>query len=238
MDHPFRVNPLSLLFTNRAFAKHFRWEPEQGARLFKLERATGRFTAYECEPFFCFHVINQFEEGDEVILDFLGFDDASIVSKLTLDSLAGGVPPVTAKPLRARLSPGKQRVELEPLSSLAFEFPAIDFTRSGGRAYGSVWGAALESYETTRSAIVRVEPESGRLTHHAEAGVTFGEPVFVGDPSAARAEQGVILTVGTREGEDRSILRVLEAQSLEPLATLEIDLALPLGFHGNFALAR
>src|SRR5690606_12806043 len=116
MDHPLRVSPLSMLFTNKAFAKHFVWEPERGARLWKLDRASGRFTAYECEPFFCFHVINQFEDGDDVVLDFLGFDDASIISKLSLESIAGGVPPVTARPLRARLSPGKKRVELEPLA--------------------------------------------------------------------------------------------------------------------------
>src|SRR5690606_8967477 len=64
MDHPLRVSPLSMLFTNKAFAKHFVWEPERGARLWKLDRASGSFSAYECEPFFCFHVINQFEEGD------------------------------------------------------------------------------------------------------------------------------------------------------------------------------
>jgi beta,beta-carotene 9',10'-dioxygenase len=238
MDHPFRVSPVGMLFSNRAFVNHFKWEPEKGARLWKLDRATQRFTAYECDTFFCFHVINQFEDGDDVVLDFLGYDDPSVISRLSLDSLVGSVPPVTARPMRARLSPGKKRAELEQLSPLAFEFPAIDYARCNGRAYGAVWGGALASLEDTRSAIVRLDLASGRVTSHADPDVTFGEPIFVGDPASSRDEEGVILAVGTRESADRSMLRVLDATSLEPLATLEIDVALPLGFHGSFALAR
>lgn len=237
MDHPFRVNPASMLFSNRAFAKHFRWEPEKGARLLRVDRETGEVTPYDCPPFFCFHVINQFDDGDDVVLDFVGFDDATIVDQLYLPELDRQFPPATARPLRARLRKGHARAELEPLADVRMEFPQVDYARRHGRRYARAWGTAIGHRDGKDSAILRIDLEHGDVAMHDEPGVVFGEPVFVGHPDGA-PEEGVILTVGTREGRDESILRVLDAERLEPIATLSIDIALPLGFHGNFARAR
>jgi carotenoid cleavage dioxygenase-like enzyme len=51
-----------------------------------------------------------------------------------------------------------------------------------------------------------------------ESDVVYGEPVFVPKPGAARATEGVVLTVGSHVHEDRATMTVLDADSLEPVA--------------------
>ena len=36
---------------------------------------------------FCFHHVNAFEDGDDLTVDLLAYDDASVVRALTLDRL-------------------------------------------------------------------------------------------------------------------------------------------------------
>ena len=58
--------------------------------------------------------------------------------------------------------------------------------------------------------------------------------VLVPAPSARREDDAVLLTVGAAAEGDRSVLVVLDAATLEPLAHAEVPLPIPLGFHGSF----
>ncbi|MDB4972890.1 MAG: 15,15 beta carotene dioxygenase [Myxococcaceae bacterium] len=237
VDHPFTVNPLKLLFSNHGISEAFRWQPERGTRLWKLERSSGKWSEYLTEALFCFHTVNTFEDGDDVVLDFLAYEDASIVTRLSTARLAAeGLPTMTARFVRARLSPGKKHVQLEELSKQRFEFPNIAYRLQHGRRYDTAWGAALDqtAEHSAQSAIVRVDLQSGETTRFSEPGMTYGEPVFVPRPGAARPDDGVVLAVGSAADGPYSCLAVLDATRLEPLARCQVELSLPLGFHGNF----
>jgi carotenoid cleavage dioxygenase-like enzyme len=43
--HPLLVEPLQMLWSNRGFIDHFRWRPQEGTRLAKMNRATGALDA-------------------------------------------------------------------------------------------------------------------------------------------------------------------------------------------------
>lgn len=234
IDHPLRVNPLQMLFSNRGAIEHYKWEPSRGCFLWKLERASGRLTRYETEPMFCFHTVHQFEDGADVVLDLLVSRDASLIGELRTERLVRAFPCTDARLVRARLAPGKSEVQLEPLSSQRFEFPQIAYRARQGVRHRAVWGAALDFRREPSSEIVRIDLEGDRVTRFAEQGFTFGEPVFVARPDGATPEDGVLLSVGSSATSERSQLVVLDATHLEPLARVEVDAALPLGFHGNF----
>ncbi len=234
IEHPYTLNPLKLLFSNRPFIDAFVWQPERGTKLWKLDRASGRFTAYRTEALFCFHIANAFDDGDDTVLDFVAYDDASIVSRLQTAQLdEAGLPRLTPRLVRARLSPGTERAALEPLSDTGFEFPSLSYRADNGHAYQNVWGARFT--EDAASQIVRVEPGKGDRARFSEPDYLYGEPVFVARPGATRSDHGVVITVGCHRERERSTLAVLDATTLEPLARAHVDLWLPLGFHGNFS---
>jgi beta,beta-carotene 9',10'-dioxygenase len=238
--HPYTVNPLRLLFSNRGYIEPFRWQPERGTTLWKLDRATGRFTDYQTEPLFCFHTVNTFEDGDDVVLDFLAFDDPSVVGRVATARLeAEGMPTFLPRLVRARLSPGKRHADLTTLTDTRFEFPNIAYRAQHGRPYRTAWGVSIDAGGAggLTSEVVRVDLERDAVVRFSEPEVTYGEPVFVPRPGAAREDEGVILTVGSDTQRERSLLAVLDATTLEPLARCEVGLSLPLGFHGNFRAA-
>ncbi|HXX46644.1 MAG TPA: carotenoid oxygenase family protein, partial [Myxococcota bacterium] len=63
-----------------------------------------------------------------------------------------------------------------------------------------------------------------------------GEPVFVPLRPGAPEGEGVLLATVYREAERRSDLLVLDAENVEkdPLATIELPVRIPFGFHGNW----
>lgn len=237
VDHPLTVNPLTLLWSNRGFIEHFKWQPERGTRLWKLRRDSGVWTDYQTEALFCFHTVNTFDDGDDVVVDFLAFDDPSAVAFFKTERLASGaLPPFLPRYVRARLSPGKRHAELELLSGQGFELPNIAYRQLHGKPYETVWGAALaeDGKQGWSSEIVRVALEKDAVARFSEPHMTYGEPVFVPRPGSANADEGVVLTVGSHAVDERSVLAVLDATTLEPLARCQVDSSIPLGFHGNY----
>jgi beta,beta-carotene 9',10'-dioxygenase len=233
VDHPLRANPVRMLFSNRGYIDHFRWRPERGTRLWKLERRSGKFTAYETEPLFCFHTVSAFDDGEDVVVDLLAYDDPQVVHAFRTETLASGAfPAFMPRYLRARLSPSKRRVELEPLSDARFEFPVTAPQRAAPRRHA--WGVHL-SEDPSRawsSQVVHVAP--GTSTRFEEPGFAWAEPNFVARPGAQDEDDGVLLTLGHHTQRDLSALAILDARTLEPRARCEVPLSLPFGFHGNF----
>lgn len=237
IDHPFRLNPMKLLFSNRPFIAPFAWQPGQGTRLHRLDRARGTWSEFQTEALFCFHTVNMFEDGDDTVLDMVAFDDPGIVQALGREALARALPSLTARFVRVRMRPGKTHADLEPLASQGFEFPIIPYRRHNGQRYQTVWGARVQpaaSGEPT-SELVRIDLERDQTASFSEPGMSYGEPVFVPRPDSAGSDDGVLLAVGSHAREERSTLAVLRADTLEPLARVQVALSIPLGFHGTFA---
>lgn len=241
IDHPYTVNPLKLLFSNRGFIDPFEWQPERGTKLWKLERATGTWSVYRTEPLFCFHTVNAFDDGDDVVMDFIAYDDPSLVANLKTANLDRSLPELAARFVRARMRPGRRDVELESLSERGFEFPSISYRAHNGRPYEVAWGTRVAEGGSTSEAtseVVRVEPGRGEVARFSEPDVIYGEPVFVPRPHATRSDEGVLLAVGSHVDKERATLAVLSADTLQPLARAHVELCLPLGFHGNFLATR
>jgi len=232
IDHPLRLSGLSMLFSNRSLLEHHRWEPEQGTRLRLLDRQSGRWTTYETDTCFCFHTVNCFDDGEDVVFDFLAYDDASVVEALGTAALASGQRPgLTPRYVRARLRPGGGRVALEPLSPQGFEFPAIAYRQQHGQPYAVAWGASFAA-SSWQSQLLRVE--AGQVRRFEEQGMTYGEPIFVPRPDGDGPTDGVILSVGCHQQEPLSSLVILDADQMQPIAHCDLAISLPLGFHGNF----
>jgi beta,beta-carotene 9',10'-dioxygenase len=233
-EYPLRVNPLKLAFGGKPFIENYQWRPQEPTRFQVIDRASGALRGtYETDAFFCFHHVNAFERGSELVVDLCAYEDPSIIDALYLDENGpvGELPPVELRRYTIDLDGGN--VRSEPLSEGSFELPRIDYGRHNTRPYrytygtGSVDGGWIDR-------LVKIDVSDGTRSEWHEDGCYPGEPVFVREPGREAEDAGVALSVvlDTRAG--RSFLLVLDAGSWQELARAEAPHHIPFGFHGQY----
>lgn len=235
-EYPLRVNPLRLGFSGKPFIENYRWRPEQGTRFLVFERETGALRgSYETDAFFCFHHVNAFERGSELVLDLLAYEDPQIIRSLYLDE-KGPVGPtgrdLSAELRRYRIDLDGGRVSSEPLADGTLELPRIDYGRHNTRDYSYAYFAGAEGDWFDQ--LVKVDVRDGSRAVWAEPGCHPGEPIFVREPGASAEDAGVVLSVVLDANAGRSFLLVLDAGTFEELARAEAPHHIPYGFHGTY----
>jgi carotenoid cleavage dioxygenase-like enzyme len=237
--HPLLVEPLHMLWSNRGFIDHFRWRPEEGTRLIVMDRATGTLEQYEADPLFVFHTVNAFESGKDTILDVLAYPSAEIMDALRVNRMVEQLPDLRPSLVRMVMRSGAARAELETLSDVGFEFPSTNYRRVNGRGYRFAWGAAdgPQRDESYASSIIKVDLQTATSRAFGDGDHIYGEPVFVARPGATDEDDGVLLSVGASQRRETSALAVIDARSMQLLASAEVPSAIPLGFHGSFVRA-
>jgi carotenoid cleavage dioxygenase-like enzyme len=235
-EFPLSVNPLDILRTGRPFIENFEYRPEAGTRITLIDRETGEIGGeWQAEPGFCFHHVNAYEDGDDVVVDLCRFEDASIVENLYLDKIRDGAIPYEANAYLHRyiLRPGAERAEEHRLSDEPFELPRINYRANNCKPYTYAYGIGL-SNDAPLDRLVKIDVTCGESTVWSEPNCLVGEPVFVAAPDATAEDDGVLLSLVLDGTKERSMLLVLDAGDMTELARAEISRAVPPGFHGNF----
>ena len=85
---------------------------DEGTRFQVFDRATGELRGtYETDAFFCFHHVNAFERGGELVIDLCAYEDSSVIDSLYLDDDGpkGTLPPVELRRYTIDLDGGAVR---------------------------------------------------------------------------------------------------------------------------------
>ena len=232
-EYPLRVNPLKLAFSGKPFIENYTWRGDEPVKFQVFERATGRHRGtYETDGFFCFHHVNAFERGGELVLDLCAYEDATVIDSLYLDETGprGKLPPVQLRRYTVELDGGG--VRSEPLADGNLELPRIDYGRRNTRDYSYAYFTG--SGEDWIDRLVKVDVRDGTRSEWSEDGCYPGEPVFVREPGTEAEDAGVVLSVVLDARAGRSFLLVLDAGSFEEIARAEAPHHIPFGFHGQF----
>jgi len=235
-EQPLVVNPLKLALGKRSFIESYRWKPERGTRFLVIDRGTGQLrSTVEAEAFFTFHAANAFEEGGELVVDLVAYDDASIIDDLLLDNLReNGAPTAAGSSLRRyRLPLDGGAARREDLCDERIELPRISYRARNGRDYRYVYGVGQQGSGWDQ--LLKVDVRERTTTVWREEGCHPGEPVFVAAPGLGAEDGGVILSVVLDAARERSFLLVLDAGDFTELARAEAPHHIPYGFHGDFA---
>jgi carotenoid cleavage dioxygenase-like enzyme len=236
-EFPFKVNPVDILRTGRPFIENFKWLPEQNTKLTIVDRESGEIGGeWEAKPGFCFHHVNAFEDGDDVVVDLCRFEDASVVEELYLDSLREDQYVATPYLHRYRLTPGQARATESRLSDEAIELPRINYGKHNGKAYQYTYGVGMDDAQAFDK-LVKIDVNSGAAISWTESNCAVGEPVFVAAPGAIAEDEGVLLSVVLDGDAGRSFLLVLDASDMTELARAEVSHHIPAGFHGSYVRA-
>jgi beta,beta-carotene 9',10'-dioxygenase len=234
-ENPLRLNPLRLAASNRPFIDNYRWDPDAPARFLVVDRDSGELRgSYETDAFFCFHHVNAFERGDELVVDLIAYEDASIITAFYLDGELGepseSLPGGELRRYTIDLDGGG--VRHRTLAEGALELPRIAYGSRNGRDYTYVYAAGVEGDWLDR--LVKVDVCDGTRRVWESPGCYPGEPVLVARPGASAEDDGVVLSVVLDAEAERSFLLVLDAASFDELARAEAPHHIPFGFHGQF----
>jgi carotenoid cleavage dioxygenase len=230
----FPVFPNTFSFEN--FAKTgvpMAWEPERGTHLGVMPRSGGADDVVwlQTEPCNAFHFLNAYSENGRIIADVCRFD------ALPLFGMDAGRPELR----RWTLDPAAGTVCEDTLDDFAVDFPRIDDRFAGLRHRQGWFSGALgptgEFADGFFNTVIHYDFEHGTRKHVSLAeGDNAGEPVFIPRRPDAEEGDGFVVFLAYRGNEKRSDLLIFDAQNIddEPLASVRLPHAVPLGFHGNW----
>jgi carotenoid cleavage dioxygenase-like enzyme len=235
-EYPFLLNPMRLASGASSFVESYRWRPGRGTRFLVIDRRSGELVhRAKSDSFFCFHHVNAWEEGDDVVIDLIAFEDASVIDELYIDRLRTAAAPTSSQLRRYRVRAGEDRVEGELLLDRTVELPRIDYARVSAKPYRVVYAAGVRPDELDWfNELVKFDVVERSLVTWSEPGCYPGEPVFVGRPGREAEDDGAVLSVVLDSSTGRSFLLVLDAGTFEELARAEVPHAVPHSFHGQF----
>ena len=205
----------------------FRWSDKYRARLGILDRRDPKSAVrwLEISPCYVFHVMNAFEQGDEIRLDVVRYTE---LWRKGNDSFN----PTTLHRFTIDLAAG--RVTESTLDERWIEFPRADDRRTGS-AYRYGYAIGYDGTGQSGKGLRKFDLRDGTTTDHDfGAGRVPGEMVFV--PAAAGEDAGWMIGYVYDAATDRSDLVVLDASNIAapPVAVVHLPVRVPLGFHGNW----
>ncbi|MEM9193125.1 MAG: carotenoid oxygenase family protein [Myxococcota bacterium] len=228
------------------YEQNLRWRPDEGTEIliFPL-RDLDRPIRLKADPFFQWHFVNAFEEGDEIVADFIHYDSFRATSEW-LRSFLHRRPrvPMPGQPRRARINLRRGSVSVDPFTDVVGEFPKVA-PRAFGAAYRYFWMGAHSTPNRETDGlwdrIAKVDARSGAVElTDLGPGQHPSEPIFVPRPGAQAEDDGWIVSACYDTRSQHSFVAVLDARhpSAAPLARLWFDHHIPMAFHGDFDQRR
>ena len=237
---PFGLDPTALLLgalTRRTFVDAFERFDRPG-EFVVVDRETGEIAARNrVDPLFVYHHANAFLDGNELVVDLVGYRDQRAVTDLTLANLRSEDPSVPRGDLqRYRLPLDGGRATGETLREGHMEFPVVDYPATLGQSYDRLYVAEADGSSALPTRLARVSVPDGEAVTWQESGAFPGEPIFVRAPESVD-DEGVVLSVVLDTERDGSVLVVLDATTMDERARASLPHRLPYGFHGQFYAA-
>ena len=220
------------------------WNPGYPARIGVMPREGGNGDVrwFDIEPCYVYHPLNAYSEmrdGAEVLV----LDVVRYSRMFDRDRRGPGDTAPTLDRWTINLSTGT--VHTECRDDRAQEFPRINEALLGGRhrfgyAVGIGGGFVDLAGSEMSSALYKHDYATGSSTAAAlDPGLLLGEMCFVPNPPGADGEpaedDGLLMGYGYHRGRDEGQLLLLDAQTLESVATVHLPQRVPMGFHGNWA---
>jgi all-trans-8'-apo-beta-carotenal 15,15'-oxygenase len=218
-----------------------RFDPSRPTKVWLCPRDGSAPLVLEAPPGFVFHHVNAWEEDrNALIVHALRSDvlpDLPVPRDIEANSVA---PPKRELPLYCEyaIDLARRRVRVATLFDVPCELPMVHPSQFSTR-HRFAWATATDPSKPMR---VHTRLAKFDLDEHTVTTIDFapgfaGEPVFVPRPNAVRGDDGWLLTMGYDGEEQRSVLRVVDAQTLEIVCVFALPFDIAPGFHGTWMSA-
>ncbi len=216
---------------------YWTWEPGRPSHFAVVPRAGGEIRWFTAPAFWGWHVMNAYEDGDRIELDF------TVAARHAIFPDADGViaAPDPFRPTRITLdlASNSGSAQMRPLSELASDFYGCD-PRYVGRPYRyGFMGANDPSYPPAPgyNATVRLDHATGRAeAWWAGERSAVQEPLFVPRSADAPESDGWLMVVVNDYASHRAELRILDAArpGTDPTGVVRLPFNIPVALHGVF----
>ena len=194
---------------------------------------------FEASPCYIYHVVNAWEEGDEIVMDVCRMRQgqhgraavktplAQMLSYLKMD----------ARLWRYRFNLTTGQTTEGPRDDDNTEFPSID-TRVVGQRNRYTYNAHIADGDTVLfDGIVRYDLQSGDAERYFYGEGRWGsESPFAPRDGSTGEDDGYLVSFVTDERDGTSVVEVLDASDIAagPVATITLPQRVPLGFHATW----
>lgn len=241
---PAQLNLMKLLWT-KSVSDSCSMRPNTPTKFMVISRKTCEIVAtYVHEQFFCFHTINAYESGDDIIID-LGYykEPNQIMRDLTLDNIRAYGSFEKCVPKRFTLEnvsgAAKEGTSVRHMASsrlLADVQMEVGVVAPGyeHKEYRYMYGVSDMGEGALFADVTKLDVVNGSVRRWSVEGTLTGEPLFVADPEGFEEDDGVLLTLVLDTRSRRSSLVAVDARSMKEVGRAMLPMAIPLGFHGCF----
>ena len=232
-----------------------KWDPSRRTKFYVINRAEGGVKkVFESEQaFFCFHTANAWDEGDDVVLNLVQYPNHDILWNVLLEHLRSDSP--TALGPDALSKNFMTRYRLANVSTVSTSSPSIAVidksydddarmnielptwnTQYDLRPTRFIYGINTGGKSSFVENIIKLDLKTGA---HKVFGIPYctpSEAIFVPRPNALAEDDGVLLTVLLDGIQGRSMLLIVDAQTMTEVAraTMDQGKVVPFGFHGAY----
>lgn len=242
-EHYAILHDLPVIFTEQAIANRM-WQihaADLPTRFGVVPRAGGDAKWFEFPTCYIYHVINAWEEGDEVVMAACKMVDNGF--GLDPKSYGAYAPMVAVLALRAqpflwRMNMKTGQGREEQIDDALSEFPVINGNYTAKKSKYSYHVVMDDHVEQRFSALLKYDLGSGRSERHSFPKNVFGsEPAFAPKDHAQSEDDGYLITFVTDNSTGQSEALVIDAQEFtsDPVARIKLPQRVPLGFHGVWA---
>lgn len=213
----------------------YSWNPRYPARVGVMPRDGDNSDVrwFDVEPCCVFHPMNAYDDGDTIVLDIARHP--KMFDKNHIGPDEGGSAAPTLDRWTIDLADG--RVRESRINDRPVEFPRVDERLVGKRhRYGYAPTLVKSPNAVFTSDVLIKQDFVGDTTRSRSFGADKAVGEFVFHPSSPEAaeDEGVLMGYVYDRITDRSELAILDAETLESVASIKLPHRVPVGFHGNW----
>jgi len=238
---PLNLSPIKIL-TSQSVMGAMHWDASQPTTFVVIDRSLGRICGrYSAPSFYAFHTINCFEDSGNLILDISTYNDAEIVSQLSManiDNPNHKLPKGQVRRFTLSDVASLENTETRQAHQVELYSGTLELARFNQnfhlKPYRFTYGIAVNDSESAFGAVVKLNVETKETIAWKKPGMYPGEAIFVPNPEGVDEDDGVLLTVVLNGEADHSELIVLDATTMQEIGRATVPITVPFGFHGNF----
>lgn len=183
---------------------------------------------FEVPVCYVFHVMNAYDADDVVVLDVVRHE------RVFDSERRGPLEPRVSRLVRWELNRSTGRFSETVMEERGLEFPRLNDTRSG-MPYRYGYTASVEGLRVGATYKHDLKARTTEV-HDYGAGRAALEPVFVPREHAQSEDDGWILAYVYDANRETSEVVIIDAGDFtaEPVATIQLPVRVPFGFHGNW----
>ena len=241
--HPCTFSPLGFMAGFNSVTDSLAFDASQGTVLAVVPKSGGDPQFFDVPGSYMWHALNAYDSGDEIIADFVGFDepdhfigDNPLFKQIMVGKWGNAESPGTIRRYVISRSTAKAREEI--LDAGNHEFPMTDPRVQLGKhkiGYYSYGGRGV-----VNSGIKRMNMETGQtqVFDFGADNTHVGEPVFVArDEKSGAVDDGWLIAQCLDAKSERTFFSVFDANAVDagPLAKIWLTHHVPISFHGGWA---